>query len=218
MWRASVRRWSCYVLGCVAVSGIAAGAAQPTPTLGLLTVPSGSLPSGCALKPADPEPSPVLVTELGNATGTTVVVDSRGRHVVRFPYPFPSNPWFGSDYRFRHMLRRHVDQAGPPRVPDAPPLSRREVAALQSSWADNVAEAYRATYLSGDGGLVEVSAVRFVDAKWAATDWPRVAPGGSRSTSLRIVHGATAILISGPQGSACFDAVSRYVQSLRGLK
>jgi hypothetical protein len=116
------------------------------------------------------------------------------------------------------MLRRHVDQAGPPRVPDAPPLSNREFGALVSTWADNVVEAYRATYVAADGALVAVSAIRFDDAKLADADPSRGTLNASRGAPLRIVHGATAILISGPQGSACFDAVSRYVQSLRGLK
>jgi hypothetical protein len=116
------------------------------------------------------------------------------------------------------MLRRTIDSAGPVRLPDAPPLGNRESAALYSAWADNVVEAYRATYMATDGGLVVVSAVRFDDATLAAADPSREPLGALRGAPLRIVHGATAILISGPQGSACFDAVSRYVQSLRGLK
>jgi len=209
-----LRRFCCAV-GCVAVSGIAAGARQPAATLNLLTVPSTNLSSACELKQPEPEHAAIPAAETSTAGGTTMVVNTRRRGPIPFPSPFPSNPWSGADYKFKLIVRKALDGSGPLRVPDAPPLSPRELAALESSWADNVVDVYRATYVAADGDRVEVSAVRFDDARLATGEPSRETLGASHGT--RIVHGATAILVSGAKGSACFDAVSRHIQSLRGL-
>jgi hypothetical protein len=86
---------------------------------------------------------------------------------------------------------------------------------MQSHWADGVVEGYRATYQTAAGGQVYVSAVRFTDPKWATPDRPLAPLAASRDASVRVVRGATVITISGSANTECFDAISRYIQSLK---
>lgn len=98
-------------------------------------------------------------------------------------------------------------------MPDAPPLDRRGMASFESKWADDVAEAYHADYVGTSGGPVLVSAVRFKDANHAIDKPPGL--GAQRSLSTRFVLGAMAIRVSGSSNLECFQAVSKYLQSLR---
>lgn len=84
---------------------------------------------------------------------------------------------------------------------------------FESKWADDVAEAYHADYVGTSGGPVLVSAVRFKDANHAIDKPPGL--GAQRSLSTRFVLGAMAIRVSGSSNLECFQAVSKYLQSLR---
>jgi hypothetical protein len=174
----------------LALSTPSAAFAQVATSLRSLTVPARSLPSGCALTPVDPKQ-------------------------VSVPAPFPANPWVGTDYQHRLTLRRAIDGRSAGRFPDAPPLTPREVSALESKWADDVVEGYRATYSSATGGQIQVSAVRFNDARWATSDSPLEAAHASRRASFRIVRGATAILVTGAAYDDCFNAISGYIRTLK---
>jgi hypothetical protein len=208
-WRLS---W-CFV-GCVCL-GITLGAAQSTSTLGSLTVPAGSLPTGCGLRPSAPEPTPIAPVSIVDSSGVKVAVFDSNRNPSRFPAPFPSNPWVGTDYKFRLALRKSIDSTGAVRLPDAPPLSRGELTALESKWADDVVEAYRATYQTADGGQVQVSAVRFNDSRWATVDSPSRALAKSAGASIRVVRDATVILISGASRGDCFESINRHIAALK---
>ena len=87
------------------------------------------------------------------------------------------------------------------------------MASFESKWADDVAEAYHAEYVGTSGGPVLVSAVRFKDAKHVIETPPRLVV--QPSLSARFVRGAMAIRVSGSSNRECFQAVSKYLQSLR---
>ena len=165
-------------------------AAQPASTIAALTVPESNLPDGCRLNPVGTN------TWMSLPTGIVAV---------------PSNPWSGADHRLKAAVRSAVD--GPPQMPDAPPLDRRGIASFESKWADDVAEAYHAEYVGTSGGPVLVSAVRFKDANHAIQELRGL--GAQASLSARFVRGAVAIRVSGTSNLECFQAVSKYVQSLR---
>ena len=179
--------WAAGLVWFVVVAGVAA---RPASTLAALTVPESDLPDGCRLNPA------VTNTWMSLPTGIVTV---------------PSNPWSGADHRLKAAVRSAVD--GPPQMPDAPPLDRRGMASFESKWADDVAEAYHAEYVGTAGGPVLVSAVRFKDANHAIDKLPGL--GAQRSLSTRFVLGAMAIRASGSSNLECFQAVSKYLQSLR---
>ena len=105
----------------------------------------------------------------------------------------------------------HMEFYGRPRLPDAPPLEGRERASLESRMVEHVAEAYRAQYVTTDGPSVFVSAVRFDDPKNVPPERER-APDASM---FRVVRGATVLRISGSPKDACFQVVSKLIQSSR---
>lgn len=105
----------------------------------------------------------------------------------------------------------HMELYGRPRLPDAPPLEGREMASLESRMVEHVAEAYRAQYVTTDGPLVFVSALRFDDPKNVPPERER-APDAS---TFRVVRGATVLAISGSPKDVCFQVVSKQIQSLR---
>jgi len=183
-------RGSWWAASLVLFLGVAGLAAQPTLTLNALTVPESHLPSGCRLNPV------VTNTWMSLPTGIATV---------------PSNPWSGADHRLKAAVRSAVD--GPPQMPDAPPLDRRGMASFESNWAEDVAEAYHAEYVGTSGGPVLVSAVRFKDANHARAELPGL--GAQASLSARFVRGAVAIRVSGSSNRECFQAISKYLQSLR---
>ena len=170
-----------------------------SPNLPTLTVPDDRLPPGCTLKPAEPEP---LVAPQGGV-----------RVISRESASAPTNPWSGSDRRLAAAIRQRVD--GTPLQPDGPPLDRRAAEAYALKSADNVVEAYRATYRSADESLIDVFAVRFDDQSLAASTPPPGARNLPRSVTSRVVIGPTVVLISSAANSSCFQAITDYVRSLR---
>ena len=111
----------------------------------------------------------------------------------------------------RLLVSVHMEFYARPRLPDAPPLEGRERASLESRMVAHVAEAYRAQYVTTDGPSVFVSAVRFDDPKNVPPERER-APDASM---FRVVRGATVLRISGSPKDACFQVVSKLIQSLR---
>ena len=87
------------------------------------------------------------------------------------------------------------------------------MARFESKWADDVAEAYHAEYAGPSGGPELVSAVRFMDANHAIAEPAGL--GAQPSLSARFVRGAMAIRVSGSSNLECFQAISKYLQSLR---
>lgn len=173
---------------------------QPGTNLAALTVPDDRLPPGCTLKPAEPKAA------MDPQRGVVVIDRESGP-------PTMANPWLGSDRRIAAAIRRRID--GTPPQPDGPPLDRRALAAYELKWADNVLEAYRATYRSADGFLIDVFAVRFDDVAFARPAPPAGARNVRRGAASRAVFGPAVVLISSRATSSCFQAISEYVHSLR---
>ena len=181
--------------------GVVAGPAQLGQTVNTLTVPAKALPSGCALQQPAPGPAP---TSSGG-----VAVTSR-----RVWSPFTTNPWSGTERWIVAVVSKAID--GTPRaVPDGPPLDARAAAAFELKWADNIVEAYHATYSSANGSEVEVFGVRFNDVKLATPESLSEMAGRQRRATRRIVRGATVIRLSAPTPTECFAAVRAYIESLK---
>jgi hypothetical protein len=193
---------------------IAGSSPQAGPTMAALTVPEGNLPNGCRLRADVPAATPAV------QPGQTIVLSSPGSS-----YPFPSNPWMGADRRLAVQLRQRTD--GALRIPHGPP-SAAEVAALEQRWVADIVEGYFARYTDRPErmpdqdavveppAIVEVSAIRFNDARLATT-----APStplttvASRGVRERVVLGAVVAQVTAGASTDCFSAVAAY---LRGLK
>jgi hypothetical protein len=197
---------------CMAGS-MAVVSAQSVPDFSVLTVPPGSLPDGCRLtpppSPESPAPAPIVAVLPGGG------VIRRAPRPFAVP-PFLTNPWFGTDYKYIAMVRSSFDSAL--HLPDGPPLERADAARLRAKLAGHITEAYRALYASPSGERIEVEAVRYADSKWATPDPPMrrvTAAHGDSTASLRIVRGATVVLITGDPQRPCFKALRNHIQSLK---
>jgi len=188
-------RGSQIVRGCAIAATLTTGfvtaSAQQDFSLSRLTVPDGSLPSGCRLSPYVPAASPVQVgdaTVLRSNPGTT--------------FPFAANPWVGADRRLLvHLL-------GPPPVPDAPPPGLAELRRLEARWVQHVREGYRALYDAGDDQVIEVMALRFDAEGVPATGWP------SRAEFRMGNVVATVRSPAGPE-SECARAIEAHIRTLK---
>jgi len=145
------------------------------------------------------DPKPTVVTP--NGTRILLTTDT-------FPVA-PTNPWSGSDRQLAASIRRSIDAL--PSPPDGPPFDAAAARAWELKWADNVAEAYWATYRAPDQSLIDVTAVRFNDEALVRPA-PLTLPRGMLT---RVILGPTVVLVSSSVDSDCFKAVSRHVQSLR---
>ena len=172
---------------------------QSERTLSVVTVPDDRLPAGCTLMPLEPQPS-------GGPQGVVVIPRDFGPST-------PTNPWSGSDRRLAAAIAQRVDGMAP--QPDGPPLDRSASAAFALKWADQVVEAYRATYRSADGFLIDVYAVRFDDPALALPNPPAGLRKMSRDVTSRVVLGPSVVLISTAANNGCFQAINDYVRSLR---
>lgn len=157
-----------------------------------LTVPAERLPTGCALSP-----SPSMRTG-----------DNTMRAGLWAGLPISSNPWTGIDRAIvASIVERVID---PPRMPDGPPPTPREVARFRLRLADDVEEAYAAVYTDGGPSLITVNAIRYADA----TQLPpsrssnRVSPSG-----FRVAFGRTVLTVSGSDGP-CLQAVEAHVKDV----
>lgn len=181
--------------------GSAASGMQPTLSLGSLTPPLSTLPSGCVLLAPEAKP-PSAATLIG------------------VPSPkFPNNPWSGREVGLVAAIREAVDgpvklaESVPDRIPDA----------YARAMAQGVLEAYRAVYVAVDGNPIVVLAIMYADrsaARATAAGVPKEALTATRSSTLkgRLVRGSTVIevhtLTSAP--NSCADAVSSFVAAFKG--
>lgn len=183
--------------------------AQSAQDLRALTVPGGSLPEGCGLTSSLPEPStraPVMQSD-----GRVIARSSTAVGVRQFP----SNPWFGTEYRYIALMRPSFE--GVVQMPDGPPLDRADAVRLRAKLAGDITEGYHASYDTRDDGPILVQAVRYADAtSGRPSSSTRTMTGARNSVELlRILRGSTVILITGnPQGE-CFRAVRNYIESVK---
>ena len=191
------------VVVLIVAASIARASAQ-TLSLASLTVPDKNLPSGCRLKPL--------------VSATTAVVRD-GRVIVAAKpassFPFPSNPWSGTDGRLV-VTARSFDVDGDLQLPDAPPPSRAEASAIESRWVEDVVEAYRAEYLSAEQIVISVTAIRFNDREAGDHEirqGPALHMTGGRGD--RLVVGAAAVVVQAGAKTNCFDAVDTYIRGMR---
>ena len=170
--------------------GLATGV-QDAARISDLTVPAERLPSGCVLSP-----TPTAHID-GNRIRSGLSAGS------------PSNPWIGTDaVRIASIAQLFFD---PPRMPDGPPLDKKEIALFNLRYADGIDQAYEAVYLASDSApLIIVYGLQFPSATSAGTFW----------SNSRVGHdphgfklGPTVALIAGPD-SDCTRAVAAYLSSL----
>ena len=184
------------LVGLLAISVGAAATIQPAPGLAALTVPEDRLPPSCGLRPIVARPpigaQPGVVTISGNSEPNPLI--SRERQVAA-------------------DIRRMVD--GAPPEPDGPPLMPRGAAAWASRWAEDVVEAYRATYRQADESLIIVAAIQFNDERLATLEPPAGTRSATRGMTSRIVFGPTVVLIAAGASSDCFRAIEDYLRSVR---
>lgn len=170
-----------------------AGAAD----LGLasLTVTESALPDGCRLRPYVPDVPP-----------SPAASDGRVTVVAANPESLPGNPWIGFN---RQMLIRLL-WTGP--VPDGPPPTARELAAMQNESLLHVREGYRAVYNSAEGVTIEVRAVRFDDTRQIPTALtvPR-----DRASGDQFAIGTIFIQIATARETACSKAIDAYLRALK---
>ena len=170
-------RMTMLLVGLLAISVGAAATIQPAPGLTALTVPEDRLPPSCGLRPIVARPpigaQPGVVTISGNSEPNPLI--SRERQVAA-------------------DIRRMVD--GAPPEPDGPPLMPRGAAAWASRWAEDVVEAYRATYRQADESLITVAAIQFNDERLATLEPPAGTRSATRGMTSRIVFGPTVVLIA----------------------
>ena len=100
-------------------------------------------------------------------------------------------------------------------VAGAPPLMPKAEAAWTARWAEDVVEAYRATYRLDDESLVTVAAIQFNDERLATAEPPFGTRPVARGTTSRIVLGPTVVQVSAAAGSDCFRAIDGYLRSVR---
>jgi hypothetical protein len=167
------------------------GAAQGREAIPMsaLTATQDRLPAGCALTP----------------NRTERFADGRILGGLWGGLPIPANPWSGMDRPRIATIRERID--GPPLTPDAPPLTRAELARFRMVLADGVDEGYAAFYRPSQGDVIGVYGLKFKEA-----ETNRHPPSRSRSQNL-ISIGLVTAFVAG-NDSPCFRAVSAHVQSL----
>jgi hypothetical protein len=156
------------------------GATQGVP-LAVLTVPAKALTSECRLQPDS-------ATNVRSA--------------------FATNPWIGDDRRAMSMIKTAMGFIT--KVPDGPPLDRRQAAEFERRSMEGVHEGYRAAYEDSDGVDVEVLALDFDTAAQAA------AMQLTANRTTRFVRGSTLIVITRRDAhSGCFEAVQAHIAALK---
>lgn len=204
------RRTAVCMPALMLVAGLSGVAAQSGPPLSALTVPASALPEGCRLTPPPPPPTPPPTPDPDS--------DAVARPVMPRRPGFPSNPWFGTDYKYIVMIRPAFNSTPLLRMPDGPPLEPEDATRLRAKLLPDITEAYTASYEMPSNGHVLVQAVRYIDAKWATPEAPAGTIGAARSSSIettRIVRGSTVILVTGTPKRECLNAVRNHIRSLK---
>ena len=175
-----------------------ARAAIQVSALTSLTAPTSDLPSGCRLRPITPsqKTTPPVVTAQPSSA-----------------FPYPSNPWSGTDRRLLLETREQMTRSSSRPMPPDPTLA--DIEAIRAQALEHVIEGYYAIYDS-DRGSVEVRAIRFDDPS-AATPKPSVQDelNGVPRGGGPIVAGDITIQVNGDPKSDCFRAVDAYVRSAK---
>jgi hypothetical protein len=123
------------------------------------------------------------------------------------------NPLISRERRVAAEIRRLID--GAPPEPDGPPLMPRSSARWELSWAEDVVEAYRATYWQADGSPITVAAIQFNDVRLATPTPPFGTRSAARGMTSRIVLGPTVVLVAAGASSGCFEDIETYLRSVR---
>jgi hypothetical protein len=180
---------------------LSAGMTQTGVTLGALTVPDAKLPTGCRLHP--PTPPPTRITR-----GETTTIK-----LAPAPYfPYPSNPWTGTDRRLVVESRKRIDPFG---VPDGPPPMLAERTKMEGAWVANVREGYHAGYVSPDNITVDVTAIRFDNASFVTTSRTVPDTHEPHDVSDRVTLGAMVVVVRANSKTECFSAVDAYIRGLQ---
>ena len=174
-----MRRYIGALLPLLALSGFGISARNQF-ALGSLTVPAEQLPAGCSLQ------SPIATRQ------------------VRMPNvpKFSTNPWQGTGYR--ELLDLQGSVGGGMKLPDGPPPSSRELAAMQERLLENVVEGYRAEYFNERGYAAVVVAVRYKEGT--------PLPG---NTLNRFVFGSTVAALRVAAKNDCSIAVEAHLRTLK---
>ena len=183
------------LVGLLAICAVA-GATQPAGGLAALTVPENRMAGSCRLRPVEPQPP------IGAKRGMVPISGNS-----------EPNPLVSRERQVAADIRRLIDGAAP--EPDGPPLAPRNAAAWASRWAEDVVEAYRATYQQTDQSLITVAAIQFNDERLATTERPMGTRSGARGMTRRIVVGPTVVLIAAGASSDCFRSIENYLRSVR---
>ncbi|HKW00096.1 MAG TPA: hypothetical protein VJN96_09735 [Vicinamibacterales bacterium] len=182
---------------------VSAGMPQTSVTLDALTVPDAKLPAGCRLHP--PTPPPTRITH-----GDTTTIK-----LAPAPYfPYPSNPWTGTDRRLVVESRKRIDPFG---VPDGPPPMLAERTKMEGAWVANVREGYHAGYLSADNTTVDVTAIKFDDATLVTTTRTLPDTHEPHDVSDRVTLGAVVVVVRANSTTECFNAVDKHIKSIPGF-
>lgn len=208
----------------VATLTVAQTVAQSRPfSFEMLTVPASALPEGCALRPTASPSRPVMVsTPTTAAPGVPVE-----RFTVMFREPmaaFASNPFIARERSDVYRVRTAIDGGvGALRVPDGPPLTPAETAAMQMRYVQHVIDGYWAIYTTPQNDSVEVYAIRFDDPSLAETRRPGTfdkpfstpRPGAAATIlSQQIVKGPVVALVRGNTSTRCLGVVRDFVQAV----
>jgi hypothetical protein len=173
--------------------------------LGRLTVPADRLPDGCQLKSMVPEPLEPLSAR-ANRSAIRVMRPA----ALSQPPGIDVNPWIGIDRSALAWLRRQVD-GHQLRLPDAPPLSVREQAALNERFADGIDEGYAATYRQESAPDLGVHAVRYgagVEPRTILSE-----PVRGRIIRLDLAAVRMRVVLYGDAGR-CSRAIEAYLRAL----
>jgi hypothetical protein len=169
------------------------GNASPALPLNRLTVPLQELGTDCMLVPSPSER----------------INDSTFRGGLWAGLPIDSNPWEGVDQTVITDIRERLDQ--PVRVPDGPPLDRRQLLKFRSMLADGVAEGYAAIYRDQQtSDLITVYALRLQPNQPVDNIANRLPSGDAKQA--RFVNGQLVTVVRG--SGRCFERVVEHISGV----
>jgi hypothetical protein len=182
------------MLGLVSAPGAAQDMLRRPVTLQELTVPKLRLPAACSLKVSEPPRR-----EINPVTGGVIIrADADWLQLG-------TNPWIGTDRWVLAEIRQRIDRPFP--LPDAPPLTATQVAAL---YADGIDEGYAATYTQSRGREIVLLAERFAKKR---PGFSMIGGGANAQNLVRIEIGAIRAVLDGDDGP-CSKVIVEYLEAL----
>lgn len=163
-----------------------------------LTVPDSELSTGCRLRPFVPPQKKASVT------GAVTTPASA--------FPYPSNPWSGTDGRLLIETRRRIDIS--PTGAGATDPTPADDKAMRAQSIEHVVEAYHAMY-DGPNGSVDVAAIRFDDPSLATSKRSVQSLLNGSPRANQIVKGAVVVQINGNSTTDCYRAIDTYVRRVK---